>query len=350
MTNPINDPTVAKHGYSIIIPVYNGQACLPDTLRSVAGLDYPHYEVIVVDDASTDRSAEIARSHGVAVVSLSWNQGPAHARNQGAKHASYDTLLFTDSDVLIPKSLLTMLDERFIESGADAIQGTFSSVCPYANFFSQYKNLYNRFVLNRLPDWIDTTFTSVTAVRLHAFLDCGGFDDRIRGASVEDRTLGRNLRKHGYRIRLDRSLEVIHNKKLLFSGFIRNQYRRSRDLSKLLLRNREDTVPQQEIASSFDQTGRFGTNALSTMIRIPIAYCGLSQALCVPWIPAFGWVAGLFFLLFLGLIWRFEWELMKRKGLQFALVGIPVNFLDALISGAGIGWGIIDYFLLQKKY
>jgi len=182
---------------SIIIPVYNGQNSLPDTLRSILNLD-GECELIVVDDASTDNTAALSKEAGAQVLTMPHNVGPATARNRGAQAANGNILLFTDSDVLLPKSLLKDLRHVFTEIKCDAVQGTFSDVCPYGNFFSQYKNLYNRFVLNQLPDWIDTTFTSITAVKKGAFQQCGGFDENIRGASVEDRTLGRNLRKHGF--------------------------------------------------------------------------------------------------------------------------------------------------------
>jgi glycosyltransferase involved in cell wall biosynthesis len=347
----MNDNRTTNPGYSIVIPVYNSEKTLPDTLRSVFGLEHTAFETIVVDDGSTDGSADLARSMGAKVVALSVNQGPANARNQGAQHASYDALLFTDSDVLLPKRLLLALDERFRESGADAIQGTFSEVCPFANYFSQYKNLYNRFVLNRLPDWIDTTFTSITAVKRSSFLDCGGFDANIRGASVEDRTLGRNLIQNGFRIRFDRSLEVIHNKKLTWRSFLRNQFRRSRDLAKLLLRNREEKPTQPtQTAASFNENGRFGTNAPSTMIRIPIAFVALLLGVLSSIDLVFVWFSLLFLLVFMGLIGSFEKKLMIKRGFQFALLGVPVNLIDAIASGMGVSWGVFEYFLLKKKY
>ncbi|MGC9327201.1 MAG: glycosyltransferase [Candidatus Hinthialibacter sp.] len=339
-----------ERGYSIIIPVYNGEKTLPDTLRSVKNLQYDSYEVIVVDDGSSDESGALARRHGAVVLRLENNQGPAHARNVGAAHAAYDTVLFTDSDVLLPKRSLEKLDARFRESGADAVQGTFSEVCPFANYFSQYKNLYNRFVLNRLPDWIDTTFTSITAVKKSAFEDCGGFDANIRGASVEDRTLGRNLIQKGFRIRFDQSLEVVHNKKLTMMGFLRNQFRRSRDLTKLLLRNRMQTPEESPAMSSFSEDGRFGTNSLSTMARIPIAYTLLVLLFLGVFDPVFGILALVFLAIFIGMIAPFEWELLKQKKLSFALTGIGVNFIDALVSGLGIAAGMVDFFLFKKKY
>ncbi len=351
--NNHNNQENNQDGFSIIIPVYNGEETLPDTLRSVSGLDYERYELIVVDDGSTDDSAAIARSHGAKVVCLGDNAGPANARNQGAKHAVYDKLLFTDSDVLVPKMLLQQLDEQFRLSKADAVQGTFSEVCPFANYFSQYKNLYNRFVLNQLPDWIDTTFTSITAVRCEAFMECGGFDANIRTASVEDRTLGRNLVQSNYRIRLDRSLQVIHNKKLTCRGFIRNQFRRSRDLAKLLLRSRseaETELTETIDLSTVDESGRFGTNSLSTMVRIPFAYSILGLLVLAPFASVFGIMAAIFFLAFMALIWRFEKELLLRRGVKFALSGIMVNFMDALVSGVGVGLGMVEFICFRRKY
>ncbi len=338
-------------GYSIIIPVYNGEKTLPDTLRSVSGLAGGPFELIVVDDASTDRTPELARQAGAKVVTLPQNSGPATARNTGAHQAAYDVVLFTDSDVLVPKRLLITLDQTFQESGADAVQGTFSEVCPFANYFSQYKNLYNRFVLNQLPDWVDTTFTSITAVKREAFLACGGFDGNILDASVEDRTLGRHLIQHGFRIRLDRSLAVIHNKNLTFPGFVRNQFRRSRDLAKLLLRNRsEPRVSGDRAAPSTDESKRFGTNSLTTMLRIPLIYFIVAMAGISFKLPVFSAVTGLFLLLYLYLILSFEMNLLRKRGPVFALLGVPVNMLDALVSGVGIAAGSVDFLLRNKKY
>ncbi len=341
-----------KRGYSLIVPVYNGKKTLPDTLRSLFLLKYDQYEVIVVDDASTDETPEIARKAGAKVISLESNSGPATARNRGAQEAVYDRLLFTDSDVLLPHSLLTQLDEQFARSKTDAVQGTFSEVCPFANYFSQYKNLYNRYVLNQLPEWIDTTFTSVTAVKRKAFLKCGGFDENIRTASIEDRTLGRHLFQYGFRIYFDRRLEVIHNKKLTFSGFVRNQFRRSRDLATFMLRCRSEKGDTEEkpTTSPVDESGRFGTNAPSTMLRIPVVYAMITFALIACFSPVLFLALIPLFLSFLYLILPFEWYLTKKRGPSFAVKGIVVNFLDACVSGLGVLFGIFDFFLCGKKY
>jgi len=94
--------------YSIVIPAYNEQALLPKTLAAVrqamtevqmAG------EVIVVDNNSTDATAEIARDHGVQVVFEPVNQ-ISRARNAGAQAAKGHLLVFLDADTLLSGALL----------------------------------------------------------------------------------------------------------------------------------------------------------------------------------------------------------------------------------------------------
>lgn len=337
-----------KTGISIIIPVYNGEKTLGETLHSVSQMEYPVKEIIVVDDGSTDKTVSIAERHGARVVKLEQNSGPATARNQGALHAKYDILLFTDSDVWVPKRLLHNLMETFQRTNADAVQGTFSEVCPYGNFFSQYKNLYNRFVLNHLPVWIDTTFTSITAVKRQAFHQCGGFDPNIRTASVEDRTLGKNLVNHGFTIYFNAALEVIHNKKLSWWGFLRNQFLRSRDLVKLMLRNRAEPKPTASTQKPNEEN--FGTNAPSTMARIPVVYLILFFSGLTYFEPRL-WVV-LFFLFgfFFYFISTFHFYLLWHRGPLFTLKGIPVNFIDAFVSGLGVITGVIEYLVLGKVY
>ena len=339
-----------NRGYSIVIPVYNGAKTLPDTLNSVMQLEGVAFEVIIVDDASTDNTAQLARDAGARVVALEHNSGPATARNLGAKEAQYDMIVFTDSDVLAPKALLQKLNQHFLQSMADCVQGVFSEVCPFANFCSQYKNLYNRFVLTQLPDWIDTTYTSLTAVKKDAFIQCGGFDENIRSASIEDRTLGRNLVRSGFRIWLARDIEVLHNKKLTAWGFIRNQYRRSRDLAKLLLRNRHEK--QNEPTASSPKSVRFGTNSLTAMLRIPLIYLIAAASVWMGYSGNMNWllVIAPMLVAYAYLIDSYMKYLFRYKGIFFALKGACLNIIDAFVSGLGIATGILSFILLGKKY
>ena len=92
---------------SVIVPVFNGERFLGACLESVLAQDYEPVEVVVVDDASTDGTVDVAASFpGVHVVRLPVNGGPAAARNAGLERANGDFIAFFDhDDVMLPTKL-----------------------------------------------------------------------------------------------------------------------------------------------------------------------------------------------------------------------------------------------------
>ncbi|MCX5833743.1 MAG: glycosyltransferase [Deltaproteobacteria bacterium] len=98
--------------YSIIIPVYNGAEHLEACLTAILNQDYPRdqYEIIVVNDGSTDGSPEIAARFPVRIVHLPSNQGRIAARNAGAEAATHDMLVFNDVRVVPEGGLLRKAD------------------------------------------------------------------------------------------------------------------------------------------------------------------------------------------------------------------------------------------------
>jgi hypothetical protein len=94
---------------SVVIPAYNAARYLAQTLQSVSDQWSPPGEVIVVDDGSTDATAEIARSFGARVLSLT-NAGPSAARNAGTRAANGEYIAFLDADdVWAPEKLALQL-------------------------------------------------------------------------------------------------------------------------------------------------------------------------------------------------------------------------------------------------
>ena len=91
---------------SVIIPVWNREATLAAAIRSVRDQDYRPIEIIVVDDGSTDRSAEIATSFAEVTCCRQPNRGAAAARNAGIRRSSGALVAFLDSDdVWLPGKL-----------------------------------------------------------------------------------------------------------------------------------------------------------------------------------------------------------------------------------------------------
>lgn len=102
---------------SVIIPVYNAEPWLAETLESVLGQTSPAQQVIVVDDGSTDQSAAVARRY-IKYIQLAQqpNAGCAHARNRGVALAQGELLAFLDADDCWLPEKLALQRAAFAES------------------------------------------------------------------------------------------------------------------------------------------------------------------------------------------------------------------------------------------
>jgi O-antigen biosynthesis protein len=97
---------------SVVVCSHNGAATLEETCQGLRVLDYPCYEVIVVDDGSTDATADIARRHGFRVISTK-NRGLSSARNTGLEAASGEIVAYLDDDAYPDHHWLTYLAQAF---------------------------------------------------------------------------------------------------------------------------------------------------------------------------------------------------------------------------------------------
>lgn len=164
-----------ERSVSVIVPVYNREELLPNCLASLVAQDYPRLEIIVIDDGSTDRTAEVARRYPVKVISLDENQGAAIARNEGANAATGDYLAFTDSDCVAPpdwvSKMVAVLEEN---PGFVGVNGTYDGDLS-DTFVSDFAFRLNRFKEQKSPAAIDTCNTSTFMCERQALLDAGGF-------------------------------------------------------------------------------------------------------------------------------------------------------------------------------
>jgi GT2 family glycosyltransferase len=108
---------------SVVVCTYNGGQTLEQCLHSLERLDYPDYEVIVVDDGSTDQTGEIlARFPQIQAVRQA-NHGLSYARNVGLRRATGAIVAYTDSDCFADPDWLSLLVEQLARSGAAAVGG-----------------------------------------------------------------------------------------------------------------------------------------------------------------------------------------------------------------------------------
>ena len=136
---------------SIIIPSYNEEENLPGLLESIHSQDFKDYEVIVADANSTDKTYQVAKYYGCIVVEGGL---PAVGRNNGAKVAKGDLLLFLDADLKLSKDYLKDAVEEFNREGLGI---AISQMIPDSDKFS-YKALH---------DFANTFMKSVENIKPH---------------------------------------------------------------------------------------------------------------------------------------------------------------------------------------
>jgi GT2 family glycosyltransferase len=98
---------------SVVVCSYNGAATIRDTLEGLAGLDYPDYEVIVVNDGSTDDTPRIADEYDVKLISTE-NRGLSNARNNGWQEATCEIVAYIDDDAYPDPHWLQYLAHTFM--------------------------------------------------------------------------------------------------------------------------------------------------------------------------------------------------------------------------------------------
>jgi glycosyltransferase involved in cell wall biosynthesis len=181
--------------FSVVVPAYNEAAYLGRALDSLQHQDYDGtFEIIVVDNNSTDSTAAIAARHGVRLVSES-QQGVCAARQRGADSARGEIIISTDADTTQPRDWLRTIDARFAESERIvAVAGP----CRYQNP-SWWAKIYPTLlfglvaVVYALTGFVFYVSATNIAVRRGAF---PGYDPRLTQGG-DELDLLRRLRRRG---------------------------------------------------------------------------------------------------------------------------------------------------------
>lgn len=176
---------------SIIIPAHDEEKLLGGTVRmlaaSAAAIGEP-YEIIVVDDGSTDRTAEVAREHGARVVAVNVRQIAA-ARNAGAREAGGQLLVFVDADTLVPAAVL----RRAVGAWrGGAVGGGAMATFPEGTPWWAVAMISGTCWFMRRMRWAAGCFVFA---RRDAFERVGGFDERFYAS--EEIHFSRAIKKHG---------------------------------------------------------------------------------------------------------------------------------------------------------
>ncbi len=162
---------------SVIIPCYNYAAFLPDAVGSVRAQSFTGWELLIVDDGSTDGTCAVAQSLRASVplrLIRQSNAGPAAARNTGARHAHAPLLLFLDADDMLPPDALRLMvaalrahpDAAFV-SGAMQVFGSDALYWP-------------GLPVDLATLMLDNTVLPAALVQKDIWSAAGGFDEALR--------------------------------------------------------------------------------------------------------------------------------------------------------------------------
>lgn len=225
---------------SIIIPLYNAERTLEKCLKAVFDSGFQDFELLVVDDASTDSSIKIAESFPCKVLKLPYNQGPSVARNHGARNAKGDVLLFIDSDIVIQRDTLNL----FVDSLKSycAVFGIYTQKPGTDGLLSLYQNFYAHKSIKETNEVTSMLYSYCVAIKKDAFLEIGGFDESWRRPTFEDVQLGLRLTENGHQIYLNKNIKVVHHPNFNIKRFIKNYFYKSLDLTKLMLSKKRLTL------------------------------------------------------------------------------------------------------------
>ncbi len=215
---------------SVVVPVHNAQLTIDRCLGALLSSDLPkaEWELIVVDDASTDTSASMADSSADALVKLPGRpRGPAFARNRGSDIARAPIICFVDSDVCVhPAALGRMLAHFVADPGLAGVFGSYDDSPGDQGFISQYRNLLHHYIHQRNRGEVESFWAGCGALTRIAFVGAGRFDeDRFDRAQIEDVELGYRVRDQGGRIFLDPAITGKHLKRWTLGQMLRVDFR-----------------------------------------------------------------------------------------------------------------------------
>lgn len=321
---------------SLIVPNYNGNGTIGKCLEAVFSSDYESFEVIVVDDCSTDDSAEIIRRFPCKLVTLDRNSGASVARNTGARNSSGDVLFFIDADCIVQKDTLSIVDKTITGHEDTVFGGTYSRVPFDDNFFGTFQSVFIHYseTRRREPDYIAT---HAMVIRRKLFEKSGGFREDFLPI-LEDVEFSHRLRRSGITLKMNPEITVKHIFNFTMAKSLRNAFKKTKYWTMYSLKNK-DLLKDSGTAS---RELKMNVASFFLAVFLIFLFSSFKNAVFLLVIPLL-----CFFNLFLNR--RFISSLYKTRGGLFAfLATFYYTSVYPLAIGAGAVAGLLKYPLVFR--
>ncbi|WP_425040536.1 glycosyltransferase [Primorskyibacter sp. S187A] len=327
MKQPINS-------VSIVMPAYNAADIITTGLQSLLDQDFKpdHYEIILVDDCSTDETVAVieafipvAKDAGVSLSLLrqSQNGGPAKARNTGARDATGDVIIFTDSDCELTPAWLGEMLKPFADPEIAAVKGAYLTRQREIGARFAQVEFEERYRMLETAETVDVVFSYSAAFRRPVFESLNGFDTRFPVADNEDTDLSWRLVEAGHKAAFAPHAKLYHRHPPSIWTYFRKKV--SRGYWRIIVYRR---FPEKAVKDSYTPQSL----KIQILLVLLIAACLILGLV----LPGLWWVAGLLALAFLATTLSFVAGAFKTDPL-IALLSPLLLFGRA----ASIGWGVL---------
>lgn len=218
---------------SIIVPAFNAEKTVKKCIESLLGIDYPKYDILVVDDGSTDRTKQMLfEFRSRARVIESQHIGPSKCRNIAAFQAQGEFLAFTDADCVVDKNWLKELLKGFVAKNVVAVGGSQESPADETAFgknvqaFFELTGFLGGYIKSKANNSIRKVSHNPSCnvmYRKEDFLEIGGFDESLW--PCEDVDLDYRLKKKGYAFMFNPVAKVYHYRPQSLAALSRMMFR-----------------------------------------------------------------------------------------------------------------------------
>ena len=223
---------------SVIIPVYNDPGGLGDTLQSLVAQDFPRsrFEVIVVDNGSTDFTHQVARDFAaghpeiIRVVIEDSIQSSYAARNKGIDLSSGEIICFIDADMTVDRDWLRNVEYLFAAESVYYVGFRVEVTINKKTVVALY-NQMRTFLIEHHVKNTDFVPTCCLAVRRDLFRKVGLFNPRL--VSGGDLECGNRVKESGVSLRYEPTIVMYHPARATIWSLIKRDLRRGRGISQL---------------------------------------------------------------------------------------------------------------------
>ncbi len=196
---------------SIIVPALNEEKYIEPTLKALENQDYKgKYEIIVADGMSKDNTVRIARKFADKVITVK-QRGVAAGRNEGAKIAKGEILLFLDADTILLFNGLTEISRPFRTKKVVGVACPILPLSPEAKDFALYWS-FNQFMKKSMETKKPQIPGICCAYRKKAFEKIGGFNEYLN--TLEDFELSERISKEGKIVFIENTLALTSNRRI----------------------------------------------------------------------------------------------------------------------------------------